>query len=86
MGKDGKVVISYKNNGKARVAIDKIEKGILADGLNFQEKENIISVGGDKQPTEDGVKSFALKLSELVEKEISGIRMVLTVQKNLPTC
>ena len=64
--------VKYKKNGEARVAVDGIEKGILKDGQNFQNKDQVISIGGDGQPSIDGVKSFTLKLSEYIGKEING--------------
>ena len=48
--------------------MDGIEKGILKDGINFQTNDNVIAVGGAGQPSADGVKSFALQLSEYVGK------------------
>jgi RHS repeat-associated protein len=68
--RDGDVKTDSKGNPK--VAIDKIEKGILKDGINFQKNNNIISVGGEGQASETGVESFVLKLSEYVGKEIKG--------------
>ncbi len=68
--KKGKV--KYKKNGKAKVAFGDVERGILSDGINFQEDDIIIEVGGEGQPSEDGVKSFTLQLSEYIGKEIKG--------------
>jgi RHS repeat-associated protein len=64
--------VKYKKNREAKVAMDGIEKGILKDGINFQKNDNVISVGGKGQASVDGVKSFTLKLSEYVGKEIAG--------------
>ena len=64
--------VKTKNNGEAKVAIDGIEKGILQDGQNFKTQDNIIAVGGEGQPSEQGVESFVLKLSEYVGREIGG--------------
>ena len=64
--------VKYKKNGEAKVDIDGIEKGILKDGINFQKNDNVIAVVGKGQPSVDGVKSFTLKLSEYVGKEIAG--------------
>jgi len=52
--------------------IDGIAKGILHDGINFQENDNIIEVGEGGQPTVDEVKTFVLELSEYVGREIKG--------------
>ena len=65
----------YEQNTKwyqTKTRMEGVEKGILSDGVNFQEKDNIISVGGKDQATVDGVKSFTLQLSEMVGKEIEG--------------
>ncbi|WP_321515393.1 DUF6443 domain-containing protein [Marinifilum fragile] len=64
--------VKYKKNGEAKTAFGGIEKGILSDGINFQENDNIIEVGGEGQPSVGGVKSFTMKLSEHVGKEIKG--------------
>lgn len=64
--------VKYKKNGEAKVAVGGIEQGILKDGVNFQKNDNAIAVGGKGQPSVDGVKSFTLKLSEYVGKEIKG--------------
>ncbi len=64
--------IKYNKNGEAKVAVDGIEQGILKDGQNFKTNDQLIEVGGKGQPTAEGVKSFTLKLSEYIEKEIKG--------------
>lgn len=55
-----------------KTLIDNIEKGILSDGINFRDNNNLIAVGGDGQASVDGVETFALRLSEIVGKEIGG--------------
>ena len=64
--------VKHKKNGEAKVAVGGIEQGILKDGQNFKSKDQVISVGGGGQASVDGVKSFTLKLSEYVGKEIRG--------------
>ena len=64
--------VKYNKKGEAKTAFGGVEKGILSDGMNFQENDNIIEVGGEGQATVDGVKSFTLQLSEYVGKEIKG--------------
>ncbi|MDH5415289.1 MAG: hypothetical protein OEW87_14220 [Flavobacteriaceae bacterium] len=64
--------IKYKKNGDARVAFGGVEKGILSDGMNFKKNSYAFEVGGEGHPSEQGVESFALKLSDYVGKEISG--------------
>ncbi|MGV8947174.1 MAG: DUF6443 domain-containing protein [Lutibacter sp.] len=64
--------VKYNKKGEAKVAIGGIEQGILSDGQNFKTEGNAIEVGGEGQPTQDGVESFALKLSDYVGTEIGG--------------
>lgn len=64
--------IKYNKKGEAKVAIGGIEKGILKDGQNFKNEDQIINVGGKDQPSVEGVKTFVLKLSEYVGTEIKG--------------
>jgi len=64
--------VKYRRNGEAKVAIDDIEKGILENGQNFKNEDEIISVGGANQPSVAGVKSFTLKLSLYLGKELKG--------------
>ena len=64
--------IKYNRKGEAKVAVGGIEQGILKDGQNFKNKDQVISVGGEGQPSVEGVKSFTLKLSEYVGKEMKG--------------
>ena len=64
--------VKFNKNGEAKVAIKGIEKGILADGQNWKTDDQIIEVGGEGQPTVDGVHSFTLGLSEYIGREISG--------------
>jgi hypothetical protein len=75
--------VKYKKNGKAKVAMDGIEKGILKDGINFQKNDNVIAVGGKGQPSVDGVKSFTLQLSEYIGKEIKGFSYSADGSKNV---
>jgi RHS repeat-associated protein len=64
--------VEHNKKGEAKVAIDKVEKGILKDGQNFKNEDQVISVGGKGQPSAEGVKSFTLNLSEYVGNEIKG--------------
>jgi hypothetical protein len=70
--KSGEYTLRTHKDGSAKTSIDGIEKGILKDGINFQKNDNIIAVGGEGQASVAGVKSFTLKLSEYVGKEIKG--------------
>lgn len=42
------------------------------EGQNFKNKDQVITVGGKGQSSVEGVKSFTLKLSEYLGKEIKG--------------
>lgn len=70
--KTGEYTLKTNRKGEAKTSIDGIEKGILKDGINFQNNDNVIAVGGKGKASVDGVKSFTLKLSEYVGKEIAG--------------
>ena len=48
--------VKYKKNGEPKVAVGGIEHGILKDGQNFKNKDEVISVGGEDQPSVEGVK------------------------------
>ena len=48
---DSKDEVKKNSKGESKVAIDGIEKGILKDGQNFKNKDEIITVGGKDQPT-----------------------------------
>jgi hypothetical protein len=52
--------------------MDNVEKGILSDGINFMKNDNVIAVGGERQASVGGVEAFAVNLSGMVGKEISG--------------
>ena len=71
MGKN-KGEIKYKKNGDAKVAFGGIEQGILKDGQNWKTENNVIAVGGEGQPSVEGVEDFSLKLSGYVGTEIGG--------------
>lgn len=65
--------IKYKKNGEAKVSIDGIEQGILSDGQNFKTDDQVISVGGENQPSLAGVEDFVTKLAEHIGVEIAGM-------------
>lgn len=65
----------YEKNTKwfqTKVRMEGIEKGILNDGINFKNNDNIIAVGGDGRASEEGVESFVVKMSDMVGREIGG--------------
>jgi len=65
-------LVRESKRGEAKVAVGGIQQGILHDGANFQTHSNVIGVGGQGQPTVAGVRDFALKLSNYVDKEVGG--------------
>jgi RHS repeat-associated protein len=76
--------VKYKKNGEAKVAVDGIEKGILSDGQNFKTDDQIISVGGEGQPTLAGVEDFVTKMGEYVGVEIAGAYLSTEKGENAP--
>jgi len=68
----GHFLVRKSEQGKPKVAIGGIGKGILTNGMNLKTENHIIEVGGKEQPTVTEVESFALKLSNYVGKEIKG--------------
>ena len=70
--KTGEYTLKTNKKGEAKTRIDNVEKGILSDGVNFQNNSNVIEVGGEGQASVDGVEAFAVNLSEMVGKEIAG--------------
>lgn len=62
-----------KKKGIFSSQMTNIEKGILKDGLNLKDNDLLISVGGEDNPSVQGVKEFAMGLSELVNREIAGL-------------
>ncbi|CAN5388934.1 DUF6443 domain-containing protein [soil metagenome] len=69
---DSKGNVKTNSKGEAKTAIGGIEKGILKDGMNLKNNDNVVNVGGKGQPSVEGVKSFTLQLSEYIGKEIKG--------------
>ena len=68
----GTYTLKTNKNGEARTRIDKIEKGILSDGMNLMTDNNVIEVGGEGQATVEGFESFAIEFSEMIGKEVGG--------------
>jgi hypothetical protein len=64
--------VKYKKNGEAKVAIGGIEQGILKDGMNLKNNDNVIGVGGKGQASIKGFESFALSVSNYIGKEVGG--------------
>ena len=65
----------YEKNTKwyqTKIRMNGIEKGILKDGIDFMNNNNIIAVGGENEASVNGVEAFVVNLSDMVGKEIGG--------------
>lgn len=70
--KTGEYVLKTNSKGEVKTSVDNIEKGILKDGINFKENNQVIEVGGKGQPSQKGVENFILAFSDYIDKEIAG--------------
>ena len=70
--KGGSFELKRKKDGTAKTILDNVHKGILKDGINFQEQDNVIVVGTEKGPSINNVESFVVQMSDFVGKEIGG--------------
>ena len=55
-----------------KVLVDNIAKGILKDGINFKQNNNVIEVNGTEQPTESQFQDFIADYTKLAGVEVSG--------------
>ena len=70
--KTGEYYLKKKRDGSARIRIDKIEKGILAEGMNMY-SDNRIDLGTEgNRPTIQGVQDFLLDFSNMIDREVGG--------------
>ncbi len=65
-------LVGKSRKSDPKVAVNDIARGILRNGMNLRDQNQIIQVGGQWQPTEANVEAFAVKLSGYVGKEIGG--------------
>lgn len=63
-------------DGEPKVAIDGIEKGILADGMDFKNSNNMWETGGSGQPTIEGFQKFAVAFADMLGLEVAGAYFV----------
>lgn len=56
--------------GKAKIKIDKIEKGILSDGANFMEDSQVWATDN---VSVEGFQEFIIDFQDMVGKEMGGI-------------
>ena len=68
----GEYELQTNRKGKAKTLVDKVEKGILKDGMNLKEQDNVWQVGGEGNPSVEGFQEFVLELSDIVELELRG--------------
>ena len=68
---------------KGSIRVNNIEKNILQDGMNLFENSYAYEVGGENQPTADGIEQFALGLSNYVDKEIQGSNFSKIGEENI---
>ena len=61
-----------KRKGQIKVAVGEIKQGILVDGQNWKNDDQIIDVGGEDQASLSDVEDFVTRFSEYVGVEISG--------------
>ncbi len=64
--------LKTNKDGSSDILVDNIAKGILKDGLNFKERNNVIQVNGPDQPTETDFQNFIVDYTRLAGVEISG--------------
>ncbi len=68
-------LVPKSERGKEKVAVDKISKGILKDGLNLKENNGSFDVNGEGQPTLKEFDTFISEFSDYIGKEIAGVRL-----------
>ncbi|MCO6174100.1 RHS repeat-associated core domain-containing protein [Flavobacterium sp. NRK F10] len=68
---------------ETKVLVNDIAKGIVKEGMNFRNGDNIIAYGGENQPTLDDVVSFLVQFSEnIANAEMSGYEVIGDVNRN----
>jgi hypothetical protein len=65
-------LVRKSERGKVMVELDNIEQGILKEGMNLKENDNLIQVGGKGQASVKGFEDFALQFSNYIGREIVG--------------
>ncbi len=69
---DGKYVLERRSNGKPKLLVSRVAKGILFPGANFKENQGEFIIGGTHGLTEQEFQLFVFELSYLSEVELSG--------------
>ena len=65
----GDYELKTNKKGKAKLEINKIEKGILQDGINFMENSQVWSTDN---VSVEGFQDFIIQFSDMVGKEMAG--------------
>ena len=69
---DGKYVLERKSNGKPKLLVSRVAKGILFPGANFKENQGEFFIGGTHGLTKQEFQLFVFELSYLSGVELSG--------------
>jgi len=69
--------LKTNRDGEFKFSIENIAKGILKDGINFKQNNNVIEVNGvnsngSNQPTESQFQNFIVDYTKLAGVEVSG--------------
>lgn len=73
----------YSLNKNGKMKVDNIAKGILKDGINFREENNIIDVNGEGQPKEQDLIHFIVDYSDNVEVSGYGLNDAGPLSENV---
>ena len=66
-------IVNLNKKGEVKgVLVDNIVKGILKDGINFKQNNNVIEINGTDQPTESQFQNFIADYTKLAGVEVSG--------------
>jgi RHS repeat-associated protein len=63
-------LVAKKNRGKAKVSVDGIKKGLLEDGHNFKDSDNLYTVTNDISA--DDILGFISNVSDDLNAELAG--------------
>ncbi|MCI3938908.1 RHS repeat-associated core domain-containing protein [Chryseobacterium aahli] len=75
-------IVKINKKGEAKVEVDNIAKGILKNGQNFKENDQIIDVGGKNQATLEQAEDFVVALSDYVGVELAGAYLSKDASEN----
>ena len=64
--------LKTNKDGSSNILVDNIAKGILKDGINFKQNNNVVEVNGTGQPTESQFQDFVADYTKLAGVEVSG--------------